>query len=117
MSTYAPLGWLLREDIGNRAERRTRRVLYRRLVADLAREFNSIYTERLNSSNGPWDFSDVYTASLSARKCVRRMRWCAFQHMLWLPGVSVKAADAYQTVADLLEAGTKVIPAAGPSIS
>src|SRR5437588_8376417 len=78
MSTYEPLAWLLRADVGNQTARGARRSLYLKLVRDLALEFDSVYTERLVASNGPWDFSDVYLPSELARKCIRRMRWCAF---------------------------------------
>ena len=102
LNTYEPLAWLLRDDVGNRSVRRTRRVLYRKLVRDLASEFDRIYSERLGASNGPWDFQDVYMASGEARKCIRRMRWCAFQHLCRLPGASTGSVQAYQAMMGLL---------------
>ena len=102
LSTYEPLAWLLRQDIGNQAARRARRALYRKLVRDLAFEFDRIYSERLVASEGPWDFPDVYRASERARQCIRRMRWCAFQHLLRLPGVSTASIQAYQAMMQLL---------------
>jgi hypothetical protein len=104
LSTYEPLAWLLREDVGNRAVRRARRALYRRLVTDLAREFSRIYSERLLASNGPWDFPDVYIASEQARKCIRRMRWCAFQHMLGFSAAGDGSVRMYRAVMELLGA-------------
>ena len=111
ISAYEPLAWLLRDDIGNRTVRGTRRTLYRKLVRDLATEFDNIYSERLVSSNGPWDFPDVYIAGERARNCIRRMHWCAFQHLLRLPGAGRASVQAYQNMMELLS------PAAGPSIA
>lgn len=102
LSTYEPLAWLLREDIGNQMVRRTRRSLYRKLVRDFASEFDRIYSERLVASNGPWDFPDIYIANECARKCIRRMRWCAFAHMLRLPGAGTGSVEAYEAIMDLL---------------
>lgn len=104
LSTYEPLAWLLRDDVGNRVVRRARRSLYRRLVTDLAREFSRIYSQRLMASNGPWDFPDVYIASDQARKCVRRMRWCAFQHMLGFASAGDGSVRMYRAVMELLDA-------------
>lgn len=117
ISTYEPLGWLLREDVGNAASRRTRRLLYRKLVAELNREFGRIYGERLDASGGPWEFADVYVASGEARKCIRRMRWYAFQHMLRLPGASAGSMKAYDAMMKLFEGREIFNPAAGRSIS
>ena len=102
MSTYEPLAWLLRDDVGNIAVRGARRSLYRKLVNDLAREFDLIYSERLVSSNGPWDFSDVYEASEQARHCIRRMRWCSFLHMLHIPTAGIGSVEAFESVQRLL---------------
>ena len=101
ISTYEPLAWLLRDDVGNRTVRRTRRSLYRKLVSDLAREFDRIYCERLTAINGPWDFSDVYVAAQEARKCIQRMRWCAFQHLCRLPGASAASVKVYERIVEL----------------
>lgn len=111
LSTYEPLEWLLRDEVGSPAARRTRRSLYWKLVRDLAAEFDRIYSERLVASNGPWDFPDVYMAGERARHCIHRMRWCAFQHLLHLPGASVGSVRAYQSMMELLN------PAADPSIA
>lgn len=111
LSAYEPLAWLLRDDVGNGTVRGTRRSLYRKLVRDLAAEFDRIYSERLVASNGPWDFPDVYIAGERARKCIRRMRWCAFQHLLLLPGASAGSVQAYQTMMELLS------PAVDPNIA
>ena len=101
ISTYEPLAWLLRDDVGNRSGRRTRRSLYRKLVHELAREFNRIYTERVTAPNGPWDFGDVYVAVQEARRCIRRMNWCAFQHLCHLPGAGTASARAYERIVNL----------------
>lgn len=111
LSAYEPLAWLLRDDVGNRSIRGTRRSLYRKLARDLAAEFDRIYSERLVASNGPWDFPDVYVAGERARKCIRRMRWCAFQHLLRLPGASAGSVKAYETMMELLS------PAVDPNIA
>jgi hypothetical protein len=111
LSAYEPLSWLLRDDIGNRSVRGTRRSLYRRLVRDLASEFDRIYSDRLVASNGPWDFPDVYSAGERARKCIRRMNWCVWQHLLRLPGASAGSVKAYATMMELLS------PAADPNIA
>jgi len=102
LSTYEPLAWLLRDDVGNGTVRSARRSLYRKLVKDLAGEFDRIYSDRLVASNGPWDFPDVYVAGERARNCIRRMRWCAFQHLLRLPGASAGSVEAYKTLMELL---------------
>ena len=102
LSTYDPLAWLLRDDSGDRKVRRTRRLLYLKLVRDLAAEFDVIYSERLVASNGVWDFTDVYVASERARNCIWQMRWCAFQHMLHLPGACARSIDAYRTIMEVL---------------
>ena len=102
VSTYEPLAWLLRDNIEDRKGRRARRSLYRKLVADLAAEFEAIYTERLGVSNAPWDFPDVYIAAQRARKCIWSMRWCAFQHILHLPGACAGSIEAYRTLIALL---------------
>lgn len=109
ISAYEPLAWLLRDDVGNQAVRRTRRALYRRLVRDLAAEFDRIYSERLVASNGPWDFPEVYMASERARKCIRMMRWCAFGHVLHVGAAGRSSMRAYDAMMQLLS------PAAGPS--
>lgn len=111
ISAYEPLAWLLRDDVGNKEARATRRSLYRKLVRDLACEFDRIYSERLVASNGPWDFPDVYIACERARKCIRRMHWCAWQHLLRLPGASAGSVAAYRTMMELLN------PAADPNIA
>ena len=111
LSAYEPLAWLLRDDVGNQTVRGTRRSLYLKLVKDLAAEFDHIYSERLVASNGPWDFPDVYIAGEQARTCIWRMRWCAFQHLLRLPGASTGSVKAYQTMMGLLS------PAADPNIA
>ena len=111
LSAYEPLAWLLRDDVGNQTVRGTRRSLYCKLVRDLAFEFDRIYNERLVASNGPWDFPDVYLAGERARKCIRRMRWCAWQHLLRLPGASAGSVRAYETMMELLS------PAADPNIA
>jgi len=111
LSAYEPLAWLLRDDVGNQTVRGTRRSLYRKLVRDLAAEFNCIYGERLAASNGPWEFPDVYIAGERARQCIRRMRWCAWQHLLRLPGASAGSIKAYETMMELLS------PAVDPNIS
>src|ERR1051326_4059854 len=100
--TYEPLAWLLQEDVGHRKLRRARRLLYRELVDDLAAEFEAIYFERIAASNGPWDFPQVYIASQQARRSIWRMRWCAFQHLLHVPGAGVRSSDAYSTALELL---------------
>jgi hypothetical protein len=102
LCTYEPLAWLLRDDSGNRRVRRTRRLLYRKLVRDLAAEFDLIYSERLVATNGPWDFPDVYIAAERARKCIWQMRWCAFQHLLHLPGARGGSIQAYRTIMQVL---------------
>ena len=102
LSTYEPLAWLLRDDSGDRKVRRTRRLLYRKLLRDLAAEFDVIYSERLVASNGLWDFSDVYIAAERARRCIWQMRWCAFQHMLHLPGARAQSIEAYRTIMEVL---------------
>ena len=109
VSTYEPLAWLLLADVGNQAVRDERRSLYLKLVQELAREFDSVYTERLIASNGPWDFSDVCLTSEQAWKCIRRMRWCAFQHLLRLPGASNCSVKAYQTLIQLLNEDTPLV--------
>jgi hypothetical protein len=111
LSTYEPLGWLLCDDIGNQVVRGARRSLYRKLVRDLATEFHRIYGERLVASNGPWEFSDVYVAADQARKCIRRMRWCAFAHLCHLPSASAGSVEAYRSMMELLTR------AADPSIA
>src|SRR5690349_19370742 len=60
LSTYEPLAWLLQDEHRDRKTRRTRRLLYRKLVRDVAAEFDLIYSERLVATNGLWDFPDVY---------------------------------------------------------
>ncbi len=102
LSAYEPLAWLLRDDVGNQALRRTRRSLYRKLVSDLAREFDRIYGERLASSNGPWEFPDIYMASEQARKYVAAMRRCAWQHALRLPSAGAASTHVYRDLIDLL---------------
>jgi hypothetical protein len=104
LSTYEPLAWLLGDDASDRKLRRLRRTLYRKLVADLAVEFEAIYAERLVTSNGPWDFPDVYKASQRARKCIRSMRLCALQHTLYLPGACARSIEAYRKLSELLNA-------------
>jgi hypothetical protein len=111
LSAYEPLAWLLRDDVGNQNVRHTRRSLYRKLVRDLAAEFDGIYNERLVASNGPWNFPEVYLASERARKCIRRMHWCAWQHLLRLPGASAGSVKAYETMMELLS------PAVDPNIA
>ena len=101
---YEPLAWLLRDDRENGKSRRSRRVLYRKLVRELSAEFDAIYGERLTASNGPWDFPEVYIASQQARKCVWRMHRCAFEHMLHMPGACARSLDAYRSVMELLNA-------------
>lgn len=102
LSTYEPLAWLLQDDVNDRRLRRARRLLYRKLVRDLAAEFDAIYSERLASCNGPWGFSDVYVAVGRVRKCIRRMHWCAFQHMLRLPTACTGSGEAYHRIMELL---------------
>ena len=114
LSTYEALAWLLRDDIGNQAVRGVRRSLYRKLVRDLAGEFDRIYSERLVASNGPWDFPDVYAASERARACIRRMRWCAFEHLFRLPGASASSVQAYEAMLALLK-GTQLAQPSGRS--
>ena len=109
ISTYEPLAWLLRDDVGNQMVRSERRSLYRKLVRDLANEFTRIYTERLAASNGPWDFPAVYVATGEARKIIRRMRWSAFEHLCRLPAASSRSVKAYETMRELLNR------AAGPN--
>jgi hypothetical protein len=114
MSTYEPLVWLLRTDVGNQTVHGARRSLYLKLVQDLAREFDGVYTERLLASNGQWDFSDVYLPSELARKCrkcIRRMRWCAFQHLLGLPSAGNGSVKAYQALMQLLSDDTSLVRA------
>jgi hypothetical protein len=81
--------------------RAVRRGIYLKLLRDLAREFDRIYTDRLVALNGPWDFKDVYIASEQSRKCLRRMRWCAFRHLLHLPGVTARSAKLYEKMREL----------------
>ncbi len=102
LSAYEPLAWLLRDDVGPAGLRRTRRALYRKLVSDLSREFDRIYGERLASSNGPWEFPDIYVASEEARKYLSAMRWCAWQHALRLPAAGTASVHAYRQLIDLL---------------
>ena len=105
LSTYEPLAWLLRDDIGYREVRRARRSLYLKLVRDLAREFDRLYRERLVALNGPWDFADVYIAADKARTFIRRMRWCAFLHLCRLPGAGVGSVQSYDAMMKLLNRG------------
>ena len=102
LSAYEPLEWLLREAGSNGRVRRARRSLYRKLVGDLAREFDRVYRQRLNCSNGPWTFEEIYEASVLAKRCIRRMRWCAFLHALHLPSASAASGRAYGAMLDLV---------------
>lgn len=102
LSAYEPLEWLLREPAANGQVRRARRSLYRKLVSDLAREFDRVYQQRINAANGPWTFEEIYEASGRAKRCIRRMRWCAFLHALHLPSASAASGRAYGEMLELV---------------
>jgi len=104
LSAYEPLEWLLREPGVNGRVRRARRSLYRKLVSDLSREFDRVYRQRINAANGPWTFEEIYEASVRAKRCIRRMRWCAFLHALHLPSASAASGRAYGAMRDLTSA-------------
>ena len=100
-TSYEPLLWLLRSDVGNPGVRRTRRSLYLKLVRDLEKQLKRIYEERL-SSNGPWEFPEVYGAIKEYRRCIRRMRWCALMHFLHLPSAGAGSMAPYTDAMQLL---------------
>lgn len=94
-SAFEPLGWLLREDVGNRGIRGVRRRVYRALVRRLQFEFEQIDRERLNAANGPWTLESIYKDRRDARKCIRELRWCALRHFLRLPSTSEASQAAF----------------------
>jgi hypothetical protein len=112
LCAYEPLAWLLKESCASAGVRRARRSLYRRLVRDLAQEFDGIYAERMTSANGPWDFKEVYEASARARSCIRRMRWCAFLHAMHIPAAATVSTNAYAAMLALFGVSRRVSAAA-----
>ena len=108
LCAYEPLAWLLKESSTSAGVRRARRLLYRRLVRDLAREFDGIYAERMTAANGPWEFKEVYEASARARSCIRRMRWCVFLHAMHIPAAAAVSTNAYAAMLALFGVSRRV---------
>jgi len=100
-SAFEPLGWLLRDDVGNLGVRGIRRRVYRTLVRRLQFEFEQIDRARLSAANGPWTLESIYKDRRDARKCIRELRWCAMRHFLHLPSAS-EASQAAFANAELL---------------
>jgi hypothetical protein len=94
-SAFEPLGWLLRDDVGNSGIRGVRRHVYRTLVRRLEFEFEQIDRERLSAANGPWTLESIYKDRRDARKCIRDLRWCAMRHFLHLPSASRSSQTAF----------------------
>ena len=99
---YESLCWLL-DDRRGRGDRTIRRRIFRGLVRDLQREFDLVYTRQMSAENGPWSFPEVHQASLRSRRMVRSLKWCAFRHLLHLPGAASAAEQIFLSLRDYYE--------------